>query len=243
MSTLETPRHIAIIMDGNGRWAEKRGLNRAEGHKEGVGATRRVIEACIKNGIETLSLFAFSSENWRRPASEVEFLMELLITSINLETDSLVGNGVRVSVTGDRDPFSTSLKKAIEDIESATQKCDRMHLVLAVNYGGRWEVVRAAKSIAQNVVDGTLSIQNVDENIVDKYLCVPESSSPDLFIRAGGEHRLSNYYLWQIAYSELYFSDCLWPDFDESHLTQAIASYSSRQRRYGALSDHDGDLG
>ena len=196
MSILDTPKHIAIVMDGNGRWAEKRGLNRADGHKEGVGATRRVVEACIKKEIETLSLFAFSSENWRRPPSEVQFLMTLLVTSINSERASLLENGVRVSVIGDREPFSLDLKKAIRSIENTTRECDRMHLVLAVNYGGKWEIARAAKLIAEQVVDGSLLPEEINEGIFDEFMKLPGDSSPDLFIRAGGEHRLSNYYLW-----------------------------------------------
>ena len=241
MTILDTPKHIAIVMDGNGRWAEKRGLNRANGHKEGVHATRRVVEACIKNGIETLSLFAFSSENWRRPPSEVQFLMTLLVTSINSERASLFENGVRVSVIGDREPFSLDLKKAIRNIENTTLECDRMHLVIAVNYGGKWEISRAAKLIAEQVVDGSLLPEEINEGLFDEFMKLPGDSLPDLFIRAGGEHRLSNYYLWQMAYTELYFVDCLWPDFHENHLTDAIISYSNRQRRFGGLLGDDGD--
>ena len=241
MTIPDTPKHIAIVMDGNGRWAEKRGLNRVNGHKEGVDATRRVVEACIKKGIQTLSLFAFSSENWRRPPSEVQFLMTLLVTSINSERASLLENGVRVSVIGDREPFSLDLKKAIRSIENTTRECDRMHLVLAVNYGGKWEIARAAKLIAEQVVDGSLLPEEINEGIFDEFMKLPGDSSPDLFIRAGGEHRLSNYYLWQMAYTELYFVDCLWPDFHENHLTDAITSYSNRQRRFGGLLGDDGD--
>jgi undecaprenyl diphosphate synthase len=236
------PKHIAIVMDGNGRWAEKRGLNRADGHNEGVGAARRVVEACIKKEIETLSLFAFSSENWRRPPSEVQFLMTLLVTSINSERASLVENRVKVSVIGDREPFSVDLKKAIRNIENATRECDRMHLVLAVNYGGKWEIARAAKLMAKQVVDGSLLPEEIDETLFEESMRLPGDSVPDLFIRAGGEHRLSNYYLWQMAYTELYFADCLWPDFDENHLADAITSYSNRQRRFGGLLGADGDL-
>ena len=167
MTIRDTPKHIAIVMDGNGRWAEKRGLNRVNGHKEGVHATRRVVEACIKNGIETLSLFAFSSENWQRPPSEVQFLMTLLVTSINSERASLLENGVRVSVIGDREPFSLDLKKAIRNIENTTLECDRMHLVLAVNYGGKWEISRAAKLIAEQVVDGSLLPEEINEGLFD----------------------------------------------------------------------------
>ena len=241
VTTLSMPKHIAIVMDGNGRWAEKRGLNRADGHNEGVGAARRVVEACIKKEIETLSLFAFSSENWRRPPSEVQFLMTLLVTSINSERASLVENRVRVSVIGDREPFSVDLKKAIRNIENATRECDRMHLVLAVNYGGKWEIARAAKLIAKQVVDGSLLPEEIDEDLFEESMRLPGDSVPDLFIRAGGEHRLSNYYLWQMAYTELYFADCLWPDFDENHLADAITSYSNRQRRFGGLLGGDGD--
>jgi undecaprenyl diphosphate synthase len=242
VTTLSMPKHIAIVMDGNGRWAEKRGLNRADGHNEGVGAARRVVEACIKKEIETLSLFAFSSENWRRPPSEVQFLMTLLVTSINSERASLVENRVRVSIIGDPEPFSIDLKKAIRNIESATRECDRMHLVLAVNYGGKWEIARAAKLIAKQVVDGSLLPEEIDEDLFEESMRLPGDSVPDLFIRAGGEHRLSNYYLWQMAYTELYFADCLWPDFDENHLADAITSYSNRQRRFGGLLGADGDL-
>jgi undecaprenyl diphosphate synthase len=242
VTTLSMPKHIAIVMDGNGRWAEKRGLNRADGHNEGVGAARRVVEACIKKEIETLSLFAFSSENWRRPPSEVQFLMTLLVTSINSERASLVENRVKVSVIGDREPFSVDLKKAIRNIENATRECDRMHLVLAVNYGGKWEIARAAKLMAKQVVDGSLLPEEIDETLFEESMRLPGDSVPDLFIRAGGEHRLSNYYLWQMAYTELYFADCLWPDFDENHLADAITSYSNRQRRFGGLLGADGDL-
>ena len=242
MTLLDVPKHIAIIMDGNGRWAQKRMLGRADGHREGVNSARSIIEGCIKSKIETLSLFAFSSENWRRPPSEVDFLMSLLVMSLNSERESLLGNGVRVSVIGDREPLSTSLIKAIDDVENATRKCDRIHLLLAINYGGMWEVVRATKLIAEHVADGTISLNDINENTFGKYCCAPDVSYPDLLIRTGGERRLSNYHLWQVAYSELYFSDCLWPDYDESHLIQAIDSYRNRQRRYGALFCGSGDL-
>lgn len=234
---LVLPRHIAIIMDGNGRWAKKRHLPRIAGHRAGVEAVRRVVEACAKRGVAALTLFAFSSENWRRPAQEVSLLMELFLTALQRETRSLHKNNVRLRIIGDRDLLGPKLRQAIVDAESLTAANTGLHVTIAANYGGRWDVIQAARRIAEKVREGTLDTAAIDEQLFGQYLALSDLPEPDLFIRTGGEQRISNFLLWQLAYTELLFTDISWPDFDEGALDTALASFAARERRFGKTSE------
>ena len=231
------PRHIAIIMDGNGRWARNRGMPRPAGHREGVKAVRRVVESCRKHQIEALTLFAFSSENWRRPPTEVSLLMDLFISTLQKEVDSLHANGVQVRFIGDRTPFSVKLRTLMDNTEVRTQDNPGLRLAIAVNYGGRWDIAQATRGIAARVQAGELALDAVDADLLGKQLSLADLPEPDLFIRTGGEQRISNFLLWQLAYTELYFTDTLWPDFDEDSLVDALASFARRQRRFGQTGD------
>jgi undecaprenyl diphosphate synthase len=233
----ERPRHIAIIMDGNGRWARSRGMPRPAGHREGVKAVRRVVEACRKHQIEALTLFAFSSENWRRPPTEVSLLLDLFISTLQKEVDSLHENGVQVRFIGDRSAFSTKLRKLMDNTEARTCDNPGLRLAIAVNYGGRWDIAEAARNIAARVQAGNLALADIDAELLGRQLCLADLPEPDLFIRTGGEQRISNFLLWQLAYTELYFTDVLWPDFDEERLLDALVSFSRRQRRFGRTGD------
>ncbi len=227
------PRHVAIIMDGNGRWARKRGLPRHAGHPAGVDAVRKVIEHCVARKIEVLTLFAFSSENWRRPKQEVGLIMDLFIRSLRKEAKRLHHNRVRLKVIGGRSAFSEKLQHRIREVEELTAGNTALVLQVAANYGGRWDIIQAAKGLAKEVEEGVLSADDIDEDLFAAKLSFPDLPNPDLFIRTGGERRLSNFLLWQAAYAELYFSDLLWPDFDGTALDLAFADYASRQRRFG----------
>ena len=227
MSHPKTPAHVAIIMDGNGRWAKRRLLPRAEGHRQGVEALNRVVEAAARLGIERLTVFAFSSENWARPAPEVAMLMKLFAQALHRWCEPLAKAGVRLRVIGDKTAFSDSVKEAIEASERATANGANMELVIAANYGGRWDVCQAT----QQVIDAGLDM--TPENL-SKYLTVPDV---DLLIRTGGECRISNFLLWQSAYAEIYFTERLWPDFAEGDLEDALAWYVRRERRFGRTSE------
>ncbi|HEY5604486.1 MAG TPA: isoprenyl transferase [Gammaproteobacteria bacterium] len=227
------PRHIAIIMDGNGRWAKNRMMPRFAGHKAGVEAVRGVVESCAKKGVEVLTLFAFSSENWRRPAKEVGLLMDLLHSALGREVKRLKENNVRLRFIGDRSAFSDKLQTRLREGEQETQHNTGLTLVVAVNYGGMWDIAHAARSIVRRVQDGQLDVKDIDEALFAANLSVNDLPDPDLFIRTGGEMRISNFLLWQLAYAELYFTDTLWPDFNEQTLNEALASFASRQRRFG----------
>ncbi|RMD87757.1 MAG: isoprenyl transferase [Alphaproteobacteria bacterium] len=227
------PRHIAIIMDGNGRWAAARRLPRAIGHRRGADAVRRAVEGCIAQGVSVLTLYAFSSENWKRPADEIEDLMALLRIYLEREIDELDRNQVRVRFIGDRGPFSEDLRALISEAESRTRGNGRLTLVIALNYGGRAEIVEACRRIARDVAEGRLDVEAIDEAALAARLHAPDLPDPDLVIRTSGEQRLSNFLLWQSAYAELLFLDLLWPDFDEATLAAAIAEYQSRERRFG----------
>ncbi|MDR0702475.1 MAG: di-trans,poly-cis-decaprenylcistransferase [Azoarcus sp.] len=227
------PRHVAIIMDGNGRWARKRFLPRMAGHTRGVEALRGTIRAAIERGVEYLTVFAFSSENWRRPADEVTFLMQLFIKSLQKEVSRLHENGIRFRVIGDLSRFEPLLVKAIASAEEQTVGNTRLHLTVAANYGGRWDVLSAVnRALAK-----TPGLGEVTEEAITAELSMSFAPEPDLFIRTGGEQRISNFLLWQLAYSELYFTDTLWPDFGADALDQAIASYRERERRFGRTSE------
>lgn len=227
------PRHIAVIMDGNGRWARRRGLPRIAGHRAGVETVRGVVRACARRGIEVLTLFAFSSENWRRPAREVRLLMDLFVTALEEEARRLHEAGVRLRVIGERSAFPERLQRCIGDVELLTADNTGLTLVVAANYGGRWDIVQALRRLAERVAAGQLAPPAIDAALVGEGLCLADLPEPDLFIRSGGEQRVSNFLLWQLAYTELYFTDCLWPDFDERQFERALDSYASRQRRFG----------
>jgi len=227
------PRHIAIIMDGNGRWAKQRFLPRTAGHRAGVGAVRKAVEHCLAKGINALTLFAFSSENWRRPPQEVSLLMELFVASLERETRKLHESGVRLRVIGDRAAFAPMLQEKIAMSEALTEQNGRLDLVIAANYGGRWDILRAARALVARAERGELGASDVDAGLFESHLALADLPEPDLFIRTGGERRISNFLLWQLAYTELYFTPVLWPDFDEEALDQALEDYAHRQRRFG----------
>jgi undecaprenyl diphosphate synthase len=228
-----TPRHVAIIMDGNGRWARQRMLPRVAGHKRGVESVRETVRACIERGVEHLTLFAFSSENWRRPAAEVDTLMELFVMALEREVDKLHQNGVRLRIVGDLARFGPRLNKLIADGEKLTHDNSRLTLNIAANYGGRWDILQAVNSLLKE----QRAIETVSEADLASRLCLADTPEPDLFIRTGGEQRISNFLLWQLAYTELYFTDTLWPDFDAAALDAAIDSYRKRERRFGRTSE------
>ncbi|HEX6530340.1 MAG TPA: polyprenyl diphosphate synthase [Burkholderiales bacterium] len=229
--TGDVPRHVAIIMDGNGRWARRRRLPRIAGHRRGAEAVRASVRACDERGIEYLTLFAFSSENWRRPAEEVALLMKLFRTALEREVDELHRNGVRLKVVGDTSRFDPKIRKLIESGEALTAGNRRLTLTIAANYGGRWDVLQAANQALQQ------GARSIDEQTLSAYLAMSYAPEPDLFIRTGGEQRISNFLLWQLAYAELYFTETLWPDFDGAALDEAIASYRRRERRFGRTSE------
>ncbi len=229
----ELPNHIAVIMDGNGRWAKQRNLSRNAGHKAGVEATRVIVEATAFRKIKALTLFAFSSENWNRPKKEVSLLMELFLFSLKREISKLHKNNIRIRFIGDRTVFNKKLFEQINQAELLTNANTGMSLNIAVNYGGRWDIVNACKEIVNKVQAQELQVDDIDEQCLGSYLTLADIPEPDLFIRTSGECRISNFLLWQSAYSELYFTDTLWPDFDEQALELALESYVSRQRRFG----------
>jgi undecaprenyl diphosphate synthase len=229
----DTPRHVAIIMDGNGRWAEKRHQPRIMGHRAGVEAVRVMVEACAKRDIEVLTLFAFSSENWRRPKKEVGLLMELFMTALGREIKRMHKNNVRLRVIGDIEGFSKPLQKRIGDAHALTRENTGLTVVVAANYGGRWDVTQAAKCLARQVQAGELAVDDITPERMADHMSLADLPEPDLFIRTGGESRVSNFLLWQLAYTEFYFTDTLWPDFDIDALNDSIVSFASRQRRFG----------
>jgi len=231
------PQHVAIIMDGNGRWARERGLPRHAGHKAGVGAVRSAVEQCLKYRISVLTLFAFSSENWKRPQQEVGLLMELFLNALQREAKRLQKNGVRLRVIGDRIGFSEKLQAGIAAAEALTADNSRLLLQIAANYGGRWDITEAARRLARQAAAGELDPESISEHAVAAALSFPGVPDPDLYIRTGGERRLSNFLLWQAAYSELYFTTTLWPDFDAAAFDQALVDFSRRQRRFGLISE------
>jgi undecaprenyl diphosphate synthase len=235
------PRHIAVIMDGNGRWAQRRGLPRYAGHPVGVEAVRRIVEACVERGIQVLTLFAFSSENWQRPQKEVSLIMDLFIRSLKKEARRLHRNGVKLRIIGDREAFSDKLQRHITEVESLTADNTGLVLQVAANYGGRWDITHAARLLAERVRAGELEPEQVDEAVLAGALSFPRLPEPDLFIRTGGERRLSNFLLWQCAYTELYFTDILWPDFDGKALDEALQDFASRERRFGRTGEQVSD--
>lgn len=232
--TADVPRHLAVIMDGNGRWAKKRFLPRFAGHRKGVEAVRDLVRACLERGISYLTLFAFSSENWRRPAEEVGLLMQLFVSALQKEVAALARHGVRLRVIGDLSRFDPQLQELIRQAEAATAGNSALHLSIAANYGGRWDILQACNRLAAEKPEQAGAWTEDD---LAPHLAMAFAPEPDLFIRTGGEQRISNFLLWQLAYSELYFTDTLWPEFDAAALDQAIASYASRERRFGRTSE------
>jgi undecaprenyl diphosphate synthase len=228
------PRHVAIIMDGNGRWAKRQHLPRIAGHRRGVESVRATVAACAERGVEYLTLFAFSSENWRRPAEEVALLMQLFTMALSSEVEKLHRNGVRLKVVGDLGRFEPKIRSLIEQGERLTADNKRLTLTIAANYGGRWDILQALNRLLK---EKNLAGEDVREEMLAPYLAMSYAPEPDLFIRTGGEQRISNFLLWQLAYSELYFTERLWPDFDAAALDEAIVSYRARERRFGRTSE------
>ncbi len=228
-----SPRHLAIIMDGNNRWAKQRQLPVSRGHRAGAEAARAILRSCARHGVEVLTLFAFSSENWQRPQVEVRGLLSLMNLYLQQELQALHEEQVRLRFIGDLEPFGAALRRQIEAAEQLTAENNGRTLVVAVGYGGRWDIVRAAQRIAEQAVQGQLDPAEITERRFAEQLCIADLPEPDLCIRTGGEQRISNFLLWQFAYTEFYFSDLLWPDFDEQALTRAMEAYARRPRRFG----------
>lgn len=226
-------KHIAIIMDGNGRWAKKRGLSRSMGHREGSKNLRKIVEACYNMGVRYLTVYAFSTENWARPKAEVDELMRLLLDYLRNAEKELKGKDVRIRVIGEKYPLSKEIVNEIERVENATKNRKTLDFIIALNYGGRQEIVNAVSRILEDAKEGKLI--EVNESEISRRLYTSEIPDPDLLIRTSGEMRVSNFLIWQISYSEFYFSDVLWPDFSEKHLKEAILTYQSRQRRFGGI--------
>lgn len=230
---MSLPRHIAIVMDGNGRWAERRHRPRSFGHREGQKAVRAAVEYCRRHGVEALTLFAFSSENWKRPDEEVGALMQLFLKALEREVDELHRNGVRLAFVGDLDAFAPELAARMRGSMQRTAANTSLRLNIAVNYGGRWDIVQAARDLAAAVARGELDPATIDEATFARHACLADQPPVDLFIRTGGELRISNFLLWQVAYAELYFTDALWPDMDAGEFDRALAEFARRERRYG----------
>lgn len=230
-------KHIAIIMDGNGRWAKQRLQPRFMGHRAGVKAVEGIVKRCAELGVEVLSLFAFSSENWRRPGKEVSLLMELFSHALNNQVKKLHENNIKLQVIGDLDRFSDALRQQIEQAQRLTEGNTGLTLNIAANYGGRWDITQSVRQLAQQVAKGELAAEAITEQSINDHLTTAAIAEPDLFIRTGGEQRVSNFLLWQMAYTEFYFTDVLWPEFDAKQLDRAIASFSQRERRFGRTSE------
>lgn len=233
----EMPKHIAIIMDGNGRWAKERGESRIIGHYEGVSSVRDIVEGCSEVGVKYLTLYAFSTENWNRPKEEVNALMELLVSTIRLEADTLKKNNVRLKLIGDFESLPELCQKEMQEGMEITADCDGLTLVLALSYSARWEIVNATKQIAADVKSGIINTENIDDELFQTYLTTKGIPDPELLLRTSGETRISNFLLYQIAYSELYFTDVHWPAFRKNNLFEAIHNYQNRERRFGKTSE------
>ena len=228
------PRHVAIIMYGNGRWATQRFMPRVAGHSEGLEAVRKIVEECVRQNVQYLTLFAFSSENWRRPPEEVGFLTKLFLKSLRREVDRLAENNIRLKMIGDLSRFGTAITEMVEFSEDKTKDCKRLTLTIAANYGGRWDILQAMQKAI--ITNPHLQAKDLTESLLLPHLSMAYAPEPDLFIRTGGEQRVSNFLLWQLAYTELYFTDTLWPDFDATQLQAAFAWYAQRERRFGRTS-------
>ncbi len=233
----EVPRHIAIIMDGNNRWARKRRLPGVAGHKAGLESVRTVMQCCADIGVEILTLFAFSSENWRRPEDEVSSLMSLFLSALKREVTKLHDNGIRVRVIGNRQRFSATIQQHMAEAERLTADNHRCTVVIAADYGGQWDIAQAARRLAEQAVAGSIDPADITAELFQQQVCIGELPPPDLCIRTGGEHRISNFLLWQMAYTELYFTDVYWPDFGEQEFATALQDFSRRERRFGSTSN------
>lgn len=231
------PRHVAVIMDGNNRWAKARRLAGVAGHKAGVDAVKSVVETCAREGVEVLTLFAFSSENWRRPKDEVTALMKLFLFALEREVRKLHRNNIRLRIIGDRSAFNSTLQEHMAKAEELTQDNTRMTLVIAANYGGHWDITQATRQVAAMVRQGKLEPSDITDDLLQQHLCIGELPVPDLMIRTAGEQRISNFMLWHLAYTELYFSPVFWPDFKEDEMHKALQAYAGRQRRFGQTDD------
>ena len=231
------PVHVAVIMDGNGRWAKGRGLPRVAGHRKGVERVRDMVTACAEKGVKYLTLFAFSSENWRRPVQEVQLLKELFLSALDNEIRKLHKNNVRFRVIGDTERFGEKITTRIRQSETLTQNNTALTLTIAANYGGRWDIAQACAELARRAVRGEVDPDTITEKSLEPFLSLAGVPEPDLFIRTGGEQRISNFLLWQLAYTEMYFTPVLWPDFDRAQFEQALVSYAGRQRRFGLTGD------
>lgn len=234
--TQKIPHHVAIVMDGNGRWAERQGLPRVEGHRVGVNVVKTMVRCCIEKKISVLSLFAFSCENWQRPVQEVEFLMDLFLQALAREIDELHQNGVRLNFTGDRQILSSLLQQKMQAAEDLTHTNTALTLNVVMNYTGQWDILQAARCIASQVQQGHLTPEDINESLFERYLDTQGLPNPDLFIRTSGEQRISNFFLWQLAYTELYFTETSWPDFSIEEFEKALLFYAYRERRYGKTS-------
>ncbi|HEY2346482.1 MAG TPA: polyprenyl diphosphate synthase [Xanthomonadaceae bacterium] len=230
------PRHIAMVMDGNGRWAQRRGRPRTFGHRAGAKTVRLCVRFCLERHIGSLTLFAFSSENWKRPKEEVGSLMSLFLRSLDREVDELHGHGVRLRFIGERADLSTAIRKRMDNAEHRTAGNTSLNLTIAISYGGRWDIVQACRRLARDAADGRLDPAAIEEATFGAQLGLAELPEPDLFIRTGGDRRISNFLLWQMAYTELWFTDMLWPDLDEVELQRALADFAARERRFGLTS-------
>ncbi len=233
----DSPQHVAIIMDGNGRWARSRGLPRAAGHRSSMKVVRKIVEECVQRKLGYLTLFAFSSENWRRPPDEVGMLMNLFLDALDREVADLHRNQVRLSFIGDRDLLGAELARRMHNAEQLTAGNSGLRLFVAMAYGGRWDLTQACRSLAADVASGTLAAADIDETRVAERLALAGVPDPDLLIRTGGERRISNFLLWNLAYTELYFTDALWPEFSAAHLDEAFESFARRERRFGKISE------
>jgi undecaprenyl diphosphate synthase len=233
----QLPKHIAVIMDGNGRWAKQHGKYRIFGHQHGVQSVREITEGCAEIGVEYLTLYAFSSENWNRPKIEVNALMTLLVKTIRKETKTLMKNNIRLEAIGDRTQLPGDCLRELDEAIDATKNNSRMTLILALSYSSKWDIVNAVKLIAAQVESGNLNVADIDEEVISNELTTGKYPYPDLMIRTSGEHRISNFLLWELAYSEFYFTNTLWPDFRKEHLYEAIVEYQKRERRFGKTSD------
>ena len=237
MNATTLPRHIAVIMDGNGRWAKQRHLPRVAGHKAGVDAVRDVVKACAEKKIEALTLFAFSSENWQRPEQEVNYLMGLFITALQREAKKLHKQNIKLSIIGERERFEPKLRDQIAAAEKLTANNTGLTLVIAANYGGQWDLTNAIQDIAKEIEQGKLTSQDISPELIKSKLTIAGLPEPDLFIRTSGEQRISNFFLWQLAYTELYFTEVLWPDFTTAELDKALKFFAERERRFGCTSE------
>lgn len=231
------PRHVAIVMDGNGRWAKTHRLERSEGHREGIVSVRKVIEAAASIGVEYLTLYTFSTENWNRPQEEIDTLMALMIYAVTKETADMVHNNIRLVSIGDLDRLPRETREAFQKCIADTAHCTGLTLIIAVSYSARWEITEAVKRIAHRVEQGCLSVDDINESVIDSHLSTSGIPNPDLLIRTGGEYRISNFLLWQLAYAEFYFTDVYWPMFREKEFLVAIAGYQKRERRFGKISE------